>query len=37
MWEDDQYWLREALDGRSFTAWFVFDRERMVSKKICWR
>jgi 8-oxo-dGTP diphosphatase len=37
MWEDDRFWLREALGGRSFTAWFVFDRERMVSKEIRWR
>ncbi len=37
MWEDDRFWLREALEGRCFDAWFVFDGERMLSKRICWR
>jgi 8-oxo-dGTP diphosphatase len=37
MWEDDRFWLREALSGRNFAAWFVFDGEQMVSKEISWR
>jgi len=37
MWEDDRYWLREAIAGHSFEAWFVFDQERMLSKEIRWR
>jgi 8-oxo-dGTP diphosphatase len=36
MWEDDRYWLREALAGHSFDAWFVFDGEQMLSKEISW-
>lgn len=37
MWEDDQYWLPQALAGESFEAWFVFDGERMMSKTVTWR
>lgn len=37
MWEDDQYWLRQVLDGACFDAWFVFEGERMLSKQIEWR
>ena len=36
MWEDDRYWLPEALAGRAFEAWFVFDGEQMLSKEISW-
>jgi 8-oxo-dGTP diphosphatase len=36
MWEDDRYWLRQALGGQSFEAWFVFDGEAMLSKEIRW-
>lgn len=37
MWEDDQHWLPHALAGRCFDAWFVFDGERMVEKRIDFR
>jgi len=36
MWEDDRYWLREMVDGKKFSARFVFDGKAMVSKKIDW-
>jgi 8-oxo-dGTP diphosphatase len=31
MWADDRHWLPQALAGRRFQAWFVFDGETMVS------
>lgn len=34
MWEDDRYWLPLALDGVEFRAYFVFDGDRMLSKRI---
>lgn len=34
MWEDDQHWLPQVLDGKSFTAWFVFDKDRMLEKRV---
>lgn len=34
MWEDDQYWLPQVLEGRRFQGWFVFDGERMLSKRV---
>jgi 8-oxo-dGTP diphosphatase len=34
MWEDDQYWLPLALDSTPFKAYFIFDDDRMVDKKI---
>jgi 8-oxo-dGTP diphosphatase len=37
MWEDDQHWLPEALRGRSFDAWFVFDGDKMLNRRIEWR
>lgn len=37
MWEDDQHWLPQVLAGGSFDAWFVFDGERMLEKRIVWR
>jgi 8-oxo-dGTP diphosphatase len=37
MWEDDCHWLPDALKGRSFDAWFIFDGDRMLWKQICWR
>jgi len=37
MWEDDRHWLPQALAGESFDAWFVFDGERMLEKRIVWR
>ena len=36
MWEDDQYWLPEMLEGNKFSAWFEFDDESMLSKRIEW-
>ena len=37
MWEDDQYWLPQAINGEGFEAWFVFDGEKMLSRQIEWR
>lgn len=37
MWADDQHWLPDALRGRSFDGWFVFDDDVMLSKEIRWR
>ncbi len=34
MWEDDRHWLPLALDGTYFHAYFVFDDDRMLSKRI---
>jgi 8-oxo-dGTP diphosphatase len=34
MWEDDRYWLPLALGGQSFRAFFVFDGDRMLSKRV---
>lgn len=36
MWEDDQYWLPQVLDGSApyFQSWFEFDGERMLSKEV---
>ena len=34
MWEDDRYWLPLALSGTPFKAYFIFDDDRMVDKKI---
>jgi 8-oxo-dGTP diphosphatase len=34
MWEDDQHWLPQVLDGQSFRGWFVFDGEKMLSKQV---
>ena len=34
MWEDDQYWLPEALAGRTFEGYFLFEDNRMLSKNI---
>lgn len=34
MWEDDRYWLPLALAKVPFTAYFVFDDDRMVDKRI---
>lgn len=37
MWEDDQYWLPQVLGGAAFDAWFVFDGEKMLEKRVVWR
>ena len=34
MWEDDRHWLPEMLDGACFDAWFEFDGDRMLSKRV---
>jgi 8-oxo-dGTP diphosphatase len=34
MWEDDQHWLPQVLDGQQFRGWFVFDGEKMLSKQV---
>ncbi|MCK5156189.1 MAG: 8-oxo-dGTP diphosphatase [Spirochaetales bacterium] len=34
MWEDDQYWLPEALQGKNITGNFIFDDRTMLSKDI---
>jgi 8-oxo-dGTP diphosphatase len=34
MWEDDRYWLPLALEGSRFRAFFVFDGDRMLSRRI---
>jgi 8-oxo-dGTP diphosphatase len=36
MWEDDRHWLPGLLAGQTFQAHFVFDGEKMLSKKINW-
>jgi 8-oxo-dGTP diphosphatase len=36
MWEDDQFWLSQALNGESFRGFFEFDGEKMISKQIEW-
>ena len=36
MWEDDRYWLPEALSGRTFDGDFLFEDSRMLTKKIVW-
>jgi len=36
MWEDDQYWLREMIEGQRFSARFVFEEKKMISKSIDW-
>lgn len=34
MWEDDRHWLPLALEGKRFRAFFVFDGDRMLSRRI---
>ena len=34
MWEDDRYWLPLALEGKPFRAFFAFDGDRMLSRRI---
>ena len=34
MWEDDTYWLPDALAGNYAKGQFIFDNDRMVSKKL---
>ena len=30
MWEDDSYWLKQALNGESFDAKFLFSEEKII-------
>jgi 8-oxo-dGTP diphosphatase len=34
MWEDDRYWLPLALNATPFRAYFIFDDDRMLDRKI---
>jgi 8-oxo-dGTP diphosphatase len=34
MWEDDQHWLPQVLEGQRFEGWFVFDGDRMLEKRV---
>ncbi len=34
MWEDDQYWLPQVLEGHSFVGQFAFDGEKMLDRKV---
>jgi 8-oxo-dGTP diphosphatase len=36
MWEDDELWLPQALEGMFFRGFFVFDGEKMLSQKLDW-
>jgi 8-oxo-dGTP diphosphatase len=34
MWEDDRYWLPLMLEGKTFTGFFTFDGDAMLSKEV---
>lgn len=34
MWEDDRHWLPLALGGERFDAWFEFDGDAMISRRV---
>lgn len=34
MWADDRHWLPQMLAGQRFQAWFRFDGETMISRKV---
>lgn len=34
MWADDRHWLPRMLQGEKFKAWFRFDGETMISRKV---
>ena len=34
MWADDIHWLPAMLEGRKFNAWFGFDREEILFKRL---
>jgi 8-oxo-dGTP diphosphatase len=34
MWEDDRHWLPQVLAGQRLRGWFVFDGEKMLSKRL---
>ena len=35
MWEDDLYWLPQALSGKKVTGRFIFDNDKMLSRSVC--
>lgn len=37
MWADDVHWLPGVLAGKKFRAWFDFDGDRMLSRRIEWQ
>ena len=36
MWADDVHWLPGVLAGKKFLAWFDFDGDRMLSRRVEW-
>jgi len=36
MWEDDQYWLPQMLEGKKFLGKFVFEGEQIQWREITW-
>jgi 8-oxo-dGTP diphosphatase len=34
MWEDDRHWLPHMLAGHTFTAFFTFEGENMLTRKV---
>lgn len=34
MWEDDQYWIPLLLEGRRFSGYWIFDRDRIVDYRL---
>lgn len=34
MWEDDRYWLPQALEGKKFEGFFIFDGQTMLDKLV---
>ena len=36
MWADDRLWLKQALEGKRFRGYFVFDEDQMVNQEVNW-
>jgi 8-oxo-dGTP diphosphatase len=36
MWEDDQIWLPQILEGRNFRGYFLFQGDKMLSEQVEW-
>ena len=34
MWEDDEHWLPLMIQGKSFTAYFTFEGEKMLTREV---
>lgn len=34
MWQDDAYWLPLLVAGKKFHGWFVFDGDKMLSRRV---